>query len=914
VKPARFLDLKAGVEQAERLLSSGDWRGAEEAYRVLVSSAAAQRDGANRLVLLDRLADIAITVGDSVEADAIYAALVSEYERQSDWTSADIARLKRVHVRLSGEQLSEGVDLLREVEPRTGGLEGIRFTEPQLTEWEGLVPWTGPGRTLALALFYLESGRVLSATGQFDEAGEAFRRGLRHADGEPEMARSALAFRLDLTCSLMERGDLKAAREGLAEISDDDLLHAPAAAARFREILAKVNLLEGNLGTAESELAATLDLCRKIGSPRCVARAAVNLAELRVALNRIPEARANLDEAAAAAGPEIEAHVARVRMLAEHREGSVYDDEELALPVLALQMPMKNASATVGSSGLGWDTGETFQAFRPVSLLSFYEMCELECLVRLNRGDLRGAQTAFRWISRDFSACKSIIVGARLQVLEAALDGASGDWKRAEGLLRTSFAEFRNAGLRGDLYQCGRLIALCLKNLKASPEEVLVMERENDALLDEIAHTLGKEEREIYLLNKWSAWERELGREVDALAMLEKESAALRGWRRIIKGYSVLAQRNAIVNRIEAHRAQEDREPRRVPLWRRVLAPSSRSAQIGFVSLPNCTFTWLGSRYRIRSEINQATRIRIRELVAAWHRNAPAQDPRSRIRVSRAGQELSASLGIPKLLSGLIPRLHEIVFCPDDQLHGFPFAALPLTGEPDPEYAGLKFAVSVSVAAPRKRANRRIRSAVIAGVANSTGFDSLSGLATQCEWVRGWLSQRGVVALVLREQEVTRIALTSALSGAEMLHFAGHGVLRSGDPEASGLVLAQADSEGRIFGIRDLVTARFDRLDHATIAACWTGDSLVFPGGRTIGFASLLLKAGARSVTAPLWEVEDKLSGEILKVFYEQCAKHPRAEALRLARLEMREKGCLDPYWWAAFQLYGESSRLRFPR
>jgi hypothetical protein len=67
--------------------------------------------------------------------------------------------------------------------------------------------------------------------------------------------------------------------------------------------------------------------------------------------------------------------------------------------------------------------------------------------------------------------------------------------------------------------------------------------------------------------------------------------------------------------------------------------------------------------------------------------------------------------------------------------------------------------------------------------------------------------------------------------------------------------------------------------------------------------------AGATSVVASLWEVEDEATAELMKRFYVEMLKNGKtpAEALRAAQNSIRE----DPRWsaphyWAGFTLQGE--------
>ena len=75
--------------------------------------------------------------------------------------------------------------------------------------------------------------------------------------------------------------------------------------------------------------------------------------------------------------------------------------------------------------------------------------------------------------------------------------------------------------------------------------------------------------------------------------------------------------------------------------------------------------------------------------------------------------------------------------------------------------------------------------------------------------------------------------------------------------------------------------------------------------GLTRGF----MYAGSSRVAASLWKVDDRATAELMKRFYEGmlARRLSPAAALRSAQLGMlKQQQWQDPYYWAAFVLYGE--------
>jgi CHAT domain-containing protein len=77
------------------------------------------------------------------------------------------------------------------------------------------------------------------------------------------------------------------------------------------------------------------------------------------------------------------------------------------------------------------------------------------------------------------------------------------------------------------------------------------------------------------------------------------------------------------------------------------------------------------------------------------------------------------------------------------------------------------------------------------------------------------------------------------------------------------------------------------------------------PGREVTSLASAFNIAGASSVIASHWEVDDQVTSELFQAFYEHLGRgQSRGQALRLARRQIAAKHP-HPYYWAAFSLFG---------
>jgi CHAT domain-containing protein len=155
-------------------------------------------------------------------------------------------------------------------------------------------------------------------------------------------------------------------------------------------------------------------------------------------------------------------------------------------------------------------------------------------------------------------------------------------------------------------------------------------------------------------------------------------------------------------------------------------------------------------------------------------------------------------------------------------------------------------------------------------------------------------------------------ANSPALAQYRILHIATHGVMDIEHPELSGIVLSMVDDKGRpldgylrlheIYGLNlpaELVV----------LSACQTGVGKQIKGEGLIALTRGFMYAGAKSVVASYWKVDDKASSELMAEFYKQMFvnKLKPAAALRAAQIKIsQEKRWASPHYWAGFFLQGE--------
>ncbi len=154
--------------------------------------------------------------------------------------------------------------------------------------------------------------------------------------------------------------------------------------------------------------------------------------------------------------------------------------------------------------------------------------------------------------------------------------------------------------------------------------------------------------------------------------------------------------------------------------------------------------------------------------------------------------------------------------------------------------------------------------------------------------------------------------MNGALQDFRIIHFATHGLLNGEHPELSGIILSLLDEHGNsrngFLRINDVYSLHLPA-DLIVLSACRTGLGKTVRGEGVVGLPSAFMYAGAKSVVASLWKVDDEATAELMRHFYTgifQEGLRPSA-ALRKARIEMwKQERWRAPFYWGAFVYQGD--------
>jgi len=151
-----------------------------------------------------------------------------------------------------------------------------------------------------------------------------------------------------------------------------------------------------------------------------------------------------------------------------------------------------------------------------------------------------------------------------------------------------------------------------------------------------------------------------------------------------------------------------------------------------------------------------------------------------------------------------------------------------------------------------------------------------------------------------------------SLKDYKIIHFATHGFIDEQVPLRSSLLLTLDEDPGEdgFFQAREIYSTDLSA-KLVVLSACQTGKGKLERGEGVMGLSRAFLYAGAESVVASLWSINDKATSVFMKHFYEGLSQGmKKEESLQKAKLEMIESRYKHPFYWAPFVLNGDSQGI----
>ena len=168
----------------------------------------------------------------------------------------------------------------------------------------------------------------------------------------------------------------------------------------------------------------------------------------------------------------------------------------------------------------------------------------------------------------------------------------------------------------------------------------------------------------------------------------------------------------------------------------------------------------------------------------------------------------------------------------------------------------------------------------------------------------------GAAAVVSDEKARKEDILKLPLDKYKYLVFGTHGILDGAVPyiRQPALVLNQVGNRAAEDGFLTMTEVMGLKLgaEVAALTACETGVGKYVSGEGVMGMGRAFQFAGAGNVLMSLWSVSEDATVALSGEFFKQLkAGRTPAEALALARTEIRRQGYEHPFYWSAFILMG---------
>lgn len=250
---------------------------------------------------------------------------------------------------------------------------------------------------------------------------------------------------------------------------------------------------------------------------------------------------------------------------------------------------------------------------------------------------------------------------------------------------------------------------------------------------------------------------------------------------------------------------------------------------------------------------------------------------------------------------------------PHGILHTIPIHILPLAGRPLVETHRISYSQSASILGFLSDEDSERSGAIVVGDAES----DLPFARVEAGRIAALLGTKPIIG-----SEATKDLVISSIEGKRNIAFSCHARFNADDPLSSCVKLQGSD----VLTARDWLTLETPA-DLVTISACESAVSVQRPGDEMIGLVRAMTFAGARSVVASLWKVDDCATYLIMTRFYENLFERrlDKPSALQDAQLFVRSlkeipsdvdpqlvqfvggpaKDFSHPRYWAPFVLMG---------
>jgi CHAT domain-containing protein/Tfp pilus assembly protein PilF len=263
----------------------------------------------------------------------------------------------------------------------------------------------------------------------------------------------------------------------------------------------------------------------------------------------------------------------------------------------------------------------------------------------------------------------------------------------------------------------------------------------------------------------------------------------------------------------------------------------------------------------------------------------------------------------PVAAAGFLRGKRSIMIAPHGELHFLSFAALIAPGSRETHLVErFRIAYTPSATIWLQLGDRQFGARRPGVLGMAPNVRRLPGSQREADALRRIYGRN---ALVRTSTAATTRALRDALPDVGIVHLATFGVLNKHNPLFSFVELAPSrQDDGRlevneVFGLG--LSGQLVILSACQTALASGALADVPPGDDWVGLVQAFLSAGARSVVASLWPVEDRATGELMEQFHRRLVTgvSPAIAIADAQRALISNPSTARPRFWAAFVVNG---------
>jgi CHAT domain-containing protein/tetratricopeptide (TPR) repeat protein len=249
----------------------------------------------------------------------------------------------------------------------------------------------------------------------------------------------------------------------------------------------------------------------------------------------------------------------------------------------------------------------------------------------------------------------------------------------------------------------------------------------------------------------------------------------------------------------------------------------------------------------------------------------------------------------------------RVCVIPHGILHQLPFAALYDGKNYFGERHTIYYLPAASLLPVLEKRTRKAGTRMLAlAQANATGLPALHYVDHEADAIARLYRGKALLTGQASKAEFQRLA-----GDYNILHIASHAELNARSPLFSRILLTPDPNGNQGLEVREIYDLDLSHTDLVVLSACETQLGAQSKGDDIVGLNRAFIYAGAATVIASLWTVDDQATGLLMRSFYTHLKRGvSKAEALCMAQSETRRQ-YPNPYYWGAFVLTGEAGLSR---